>query len=224
MEQFEEWLRFVFDHPVRARKTQAWYWDDGLESEFERWASDATLNVGRVTRVFREPSSLAGFSRDQVAQGLWFLLGPTPCDIDSDPYDPAVEHRLRAECLEAASSFFATYLAAECRRAAPTYRDESADELAVTCFMWWDLWPRRGRHKASPDGDAVDAAILDTLAAIGAIPSVSCVESALHGLGHRHETHPERVERIVDALLGRSSDWPPALVQYAQAARRGDVQ
>jgi hypothetical protein len=89
MQRFEEWVRFVFDHEVVERRGESWYWK--ADDELERWASDAALNVGRMTELLLRPASLAPFSREQVAQGLWFLLGPSPADLDRDLYDPAVE-------------------------------------------------------------------------------------------------------------------------------------
>jgi hypothetical protein len=50
----------------------------------------------------------------------------------------------------------------------------------------------------------------------------SCRISALHGLGHLHDYHGRRVERIIDGFLARP-DLPEWLRTYAMKARGGCV-
>jgi hypothetical protein len=220
MERFDDWIRFVFDHPVSE---PAWYWS--ADSEIKAWTADPGLSVRWMTELFRQPAILAPYSREQVGQGLWFLLGDgSPGDFGLLPYEPSVALDSRLECIRHAVPFFASYVAIQCTRSKPVYRAKNSDDLENACFMWWDLWPDREPRERSADREVVDAAVLDALAAIAALPSVACTESALHGLGHRHARHPRRTEEIVDALLRGANGWPAELVRYAEAARRGAVQ
>jgi len=55
------------------------------------------------------------------------------------------------------------------------------------------------------------------------LPSVACVESALHGLGHAHASYPGQVEQIIDRYLARGRARAAEILAYAQAARCGCV-
>jgi len=139
-------------------------------------------------------------------------------------YDPTVELDIRLGCIRETRSFFANFVAVQCTRPAQVYGAKRVDDLESICFMWWDLWPEQGPHESSRDSDAVDSAVLDALTAIASLPSVACIESALHGLGHRHARQAQRTEEIISSMLRQSSGWPPELVRYAEAALRGAVQ
>ena len=67
---FEEWVRHVFDHPV---KETAWYWqEESVELASAQFISFAT-------KLFRYSQSLLGhFSDAQVNDGLYLLLSNTP--------------------------------------------------------------------------------------------------------------------------------------------------
>lgn len=218
MDSFAQWIRYVFDHPPVGREQREWYWGDGVEAEHEKWSADASTNVRRMTRLLQEPGSLAPFSRAQVAQGLWFLLGPSPADFDDDILAGEVALDLRLGCIGATPGFFEAYVARECLQQG---WGEHEDDLATVCFMWWDLW-LHGLHWApSEDTEALIDAVLKALCAIGAGRSVACIESALHGLNHLHEYAPQLSEAAVDALLRGNQSWPPKLIEYAQGARHG---
>jgi hypothetical protein len=67
---FEDWLRFIFDHPVTDPK---WHWEENapyLEVPPE-------LTVAHITRAFESPRRfLGGYSDAQLNQALWFLIYP----------------------------------------------------------------------------------------------------------------------------------------------------
>lgn len=223
-EDFAGWLRYVFDHPVAAPGQEAWYWGDEAEAQHERWASDAAVNVGMLTRLLRESDSLDPFSRDQVAQGLWFLLGWSPIEVHRDIYAPEVELSARVSCIRATPTFFEAYVARHCLQEGPGSGADDEDDLAGACFMWWDLWLHGLDHVRADEGHVLVDATLEALSAIAAIPSVACIESALHGLNHVHEKAPEATEAVIDSLLGKSGGWAAKLVEYAHEARRGAGQ
>ena len=218
MKRFENWVRFVFDRPVN---TPEWYWADESGPEIEDWASSPTDHVRWTIQLFGEPARLLTFTREQVAQGLWFLLGEaSPARFGRALYDTTVELDLRMDCIREAGSFFSRYLAARC----PAFPGSDGDDLCSICFMWWDLWPDRPDSGPTQDSAAVDGAILEALTAIAAHPSAALKESAIHGLRHMRERQPQRVEVIFDALLADTVGWPDDLVSYAVKAQRGEVQ
>jgi hypothetical protein len=225
VERFEEWIRFVFDHPAASALEPAardWYWD--ADDEIERWTDQPTLTVQWMTRLFEHPESLAPFSRDQVAQGICLLVGESsPGTFAGELLNADIELDLRLGCVRAIPSFFANYMALKCVK--PTLvRSAGTDALEWACFMWWDIWPTWNYRMAQPSTDIIAAALLDAMAAIGALPSTACAESALHGLGHwysRRSNYSGRALEIIDGLLLHADGWSPELVEYAKAARRG---
>ncbi len=54
--------------------------------------------------------------------------------------------------------------------------------------------------------------------------SDACRESALHGLGHWHLYHSDKVEDIIDDFLASPAKVSCKLREYALAAREGVVQ
>jgi hypothetical protein len=73
------------------------------------------------------------------------------------------------------------------------------------------------------DRRALQAAALETMAAILKFDSIACQESALHGLGHWHSAFPEQVESLIDTFIATHANAPPALLTYARSARCGCV-
>jgi hypothetical protein len=69
---FEQWAQTAFDHPFAEPE---WYWDQGFESLWEALGLTDALTVRYLTRVFLEPELLKRYSLEQVAQGIWFLIG-----------------------------------------------------------------------------------------------------------------------------------------------------
>jgi hypothetical protein len=76
---------------------------------------------------------------------------------------------------------------------------------------------------APEDRRLLHAAALETLTAILRLDSITCQESALHGLGHWHSAFPEQVESMIDAFISTHADAPAALLTYARNARCGCV-
>jgi hypothetical protein len=159
-----------------------------------------------------------------VAQGLWFLVGEaSPGEFAHQLLDPAVDIEHRPAGIRPIPLFFETHLAVQCGRSGGVRGEARADPLDMACFMWWDIWPTRCLRQEGASSGAVDAAILEAMATIGALPSLARAESALHGLGHWRSRYRERVQAIVDSLLGQGRTWPADLIRYADAARRGAV-
>jgi hypothetical protein len=69
----------------------------------------------------------------------------------------------------------------------------------------------------------IHEAVLKVMTEILDLPSELCQFSALHGLGHLHARHPDRVERIVDVFVSQHKDLRPHLIEYASRARLGRV-
>ena len=216
MDRFDDWVRFVFDHPI----DEDWYFADEYEVMLEDWCSSSQLNVERLAELLRHPEALTPFSREQIAHGFWFLLGPGAPFFNDSFYDASVYLDLRLGCIRAAAGFFELFIAKQCEGRDP----HTHEELEGLAFMWWDLWLDSFDRARSAEARAIDRVALETMGEIGRLPSLACAWAALHGLNHKAEEYPREVERAVDSMLERSSGWPLELVEYAKKARRGECQ
>jgi hypothetical protein len=214
---FDEWVEAVFDHPVRTRE---WYWDNDFEERWDALGLSDSVAVEYMTRLFLGPDRLERYSLEQVAQGIWFLIG------ESSPGQSAytllksnVPLQQRVSCVEAMTNFFRVFVAP----AAPGAADERKNPFHVACYMWWDIFPTYGDDPNPGEANLHDAC-LNAMAAILTIPSELCQLSALHGLNHWHLHHAERVETIVDAFLQKTSGVTSRMVEYAALARSGRAQ
>ena len=73
---FEQWLQASFDHvPPTTLKEQDWYWDEGFESFWDPLCITDVVAVRYMTRLFLKSGCLNVYSLEQVAEGIWFLIG-----------------------------------------------------------------------------------------------------------------------------------------------------
>lgn len=157
---FEQWLEFVFNHPVRKCE---WYWDEDFNSRWETLELTDTILVRYMTRLFLEPGALSSYSLDQVEQGLWFLLNEsTPGQQSKALLRREAALIERVACIHAMSSFFRNFILA----VTPGHFDPKAPTIGVdgAAYMWWDIFPMhfymRG-HAPDPTGPAAMLSILE---------------------------------------------------------------
>lgn len=215
---FEEWVKWVFDHPVTKPE---WYWSD--ESEWWVWLDEHPEQVvDFMTLLFGNPRSyLRKYSDAQLNQGLWLLADPSCSNHMFALLKESVSWEARRQCLRSFYTLFANLFAIRC----PSYllhlaahKTEPPSPLNLICYMWWDLVPLHGVHKAiDQECMAVIRKILLT------ISNEACIESALHGLGHWHVYCPDEVEQIIEEFLCTQPNISPELFAYAQEAQKGCV-
>lgn len=202
---FDEWVEFVFDHPVTD---PAWHWSD----EWEHYASDGVKLLRYLIRLFREPSFLfEKYSPAQLEQGFWFISGLLClARFMGLPWQKNLPWKLRRDLIESMFDLFERFFA--------------LNALDTSCFMWWDGLAY-GYHMTDgkPDdanGARVQQAMFETLKRILYLESRACRMSALHGLGHLK--HPE-LEKTIDGFLAAHADVDEELRQYALACRTGKI-
>jgi hypothetical protein len=214
---FEDWLRHVFDHPVTDPE---WYFD--LDADW--WAGPASITAEYLARCFENADTLLhSFSDAQLRQGLWYLADVSCSDHMFARTDPEVPQPLRQRAIRAMYDLFAQCYARLCTPHL-IHRDELGfSEINLVCYMWWDILPiYGGPHE--PDRADADAECLAVIERILSLDSDACRESALHGLGHGHMYHPQRVEEIIRGFLSNAAAVRPELRAYALAAQHGTVQ
>jgi hypothetical protein len=216
---FAAWIAHVFDHAVPYCQPP---WYDLADAPL--WQAPASVTVAHITRLFEDPEPPLAFLADsQIAQGLRYIIQPGASDFWIAIHDRAVPVEDRLRCLAATEPLFARLLAPRCTPHL-SHRDEpGAGPLNGICYMWWDIFPAL-LAPSDPAAPAAAETVLAALAGILALDSPACCESALHGLGHLHHAHPRAVERIIGRFLATPSpELPPALLDYARAARCGCV-
>ena len=213
---FERWVDAVFDHPADGLE---WFWAPDFDEQWKALDLDGTTMVSHLTRLYRESSSLSRFTLDQVAQGIWFLIGESsPAAPSHNLLDGSIPLDRRVTCIRSMAVFFRDFVAP----AAPAAADTEANNFHIACYMWWDIFPTWGGGEGvAPE---IDEACLAVMADVLKVPSELCQLSALHGLNHWHLKRRAYVERTVDAFLLGSEAVTPRIREYAAIARNGCAQ
>lgn len=214
----DRWKLFLFD-----RSDGEWGWDDAAADPIARLGSPRHT-AAYLTALFRSGPDIARrFSRDAIGWATWYVFGTQSehCWALRDRRVPLAE---RVAGIRAVGDLYRDCYDPLCR---PTGRpgehpDPGRDTLANAVYMIWDMDVIEGAAMDGAEADSVDA-VFDLLADALRLRSLACVKSGLHGLGHLHFHHPERVERTIAAFLART-DLPRGVRDYADAARIGAVQ
>jgi hypothetical protein len=218
---FEEWLTFVFDHPVTKPE---WYWKINRDD----WDAnrEPARAVAHITFAFDNPTAaFSRFSDAQISQGLWYIISNGCSNHAFALMNGLVPLADRKRAIAAMYPLFEQLFLRRCSGNLQ-HLDErvQGDEnpLDIVCYMWWDLLPLIG-DGVGPDPKIITDEILDVLSRILDLDSDACQESALHGLGHWHPYQSKQVEAIVDNFLATHRQIRPELATYAQLARKGCV-
>ncbi len=217
---FEEWLRYVFDHPVEAQKLE-WYWD--LDRDWWDEEADPAQTVQFLTQAFEQAAVVSQpYSDSQLNQGLWFLASNACSNHMFALMNERMPWPARQRCI---ASFHQLYQGCFARRCTPhlSHLDEpGAGPLNSVCYMWWDIIP----FAAKPDNPAwkeFDEDILRVMESTLQLNSIACRESALHGLGHWQHAYPQRVGEIIDKFSMTRPELPQELQAYMTNAYTGYV-
>ena len=100
---------------------------------------------------------------------------------------------------------------------------DNLEEARNAIYMMWDLDCIESAAMF-PGSEHLVGPILDVLSAALKCKSFECQKSALHGLGHLEDHHPQRVHLEIDRALNKKGHLKPALLNYAQDARKGAVE
>jgi hypothetical protein len=212
----DEWVRFVFDHPV---KETAWHFDID--------APDLVLPPERAADLIAETFErgaelLRPFTDAQLNQGFWFLVSSGNSNYMCCLTNASVSWPARKRALRAFVPLFREVMATRCTPSL-SHLDEPGTALNSACYMWWDIVllcpPLDARQPREPIHDEVLAVLAELLE----IPHDACRESALHGLGHWALNDPA-AKTVIDAFLARPDGLRPELLAYARAARTGCIQ
>jgi hypothetical protein len=188
---YEEWLMYLFDRPVGDRV----FWNEVDQYDnYHDLAEPATI-VQHLQRTCLEHGAiLRRYSREQVDQGLWWILSESLFDCGRTLFDCTVDFDLRRRCIESMYHVYADIVA-----------KTDGDATETIYWMWWDFighaCTSHELDRVTLDWQLTTSVIIQTLAKIVNLPNRRCQWAALHGLGHL-DCHPkarEVVQRYLDA-------------------------
>jgi len=215
---FEEWLTFVFDHPVEAQKLE-WYWD--LDSD--EWDENSADVIQFLTQAFENAADVfKPYSDAQLNQGLWYIASNSCSNHMFALMDESVAWSARGRCIRSIHGLYEQCFARRCSPHLSHIDEPGANPLNMICYMWWDIAPLSG-HPEEPKRKEFDAEILGVMESTLQLDSIACRESALHGLGHWQHSYPERVGEIINAFSIQHRDLPKKLEAYMMNAFTGYV-
>ncbi len=186
---FEQWVRWVFDHPVATDVKDEWWWKDRADDEGGWLDRPPERALAFVISLFEDPTPyLSDYSDGQINQGLEFIVFSACSRHFSGLTDRSVDFELRSRCIRSLESLFRELIAQRTSDDVKIY----TRPLDHMCDMLWDMVVKDAYDlKRNSDGTfrsvrdpEIDKVILGTLSRILAMPSIGCQQSALHGLGH----------------------------------------
>ena len=201
---FQQWIRYLFD---RDDPTGEWRFEEPTMPLTE---AQTVHFIHRLCATAE--TELTPYSELQIAHGLHFVFD---CNFvyGYALRDANVDLEAKLKAIAAMATLFRNCLNERCTR---------GSKLDEVCFHFWDetpvTWCERTPHK-----EAIYPAVADVMRQCLNLSNVSCVESALHGLGHLHMVHPEAAG-IVRHFLNTTQRTDPNLLRYAEAAEQGRVQ
>jgi hypothetical protein len=215
---FEQWLAYVFDHPV-GESGQEWYWD----LDVDWWNGPAADSIQFLTRAFENAAVLfRPYNDAQLNQGLWFLASNACSNHMFALMDASVPWAARQRCIRSIHLLFEDCFAKRCTPHLSHIDEPGASPLNLVCYMWWDIIPI-GPQPNDPGRMDLDREILGVMESTLQLGSLACCESALHGLGHWKAYYPQRIEGIIAAFLKGYQGIREELRTYALNAHRGCV-
>jgi GTP-binding protein len=228
-ETFDEWLKWVFDHPVADDVNKEWWWHEPDADEGGRWLDRPPIPaLTFVTKLFENPSvHLAPYSDAQIDQGLWFIVHGANSKHFKWLIDGRVDLGLRKRGIRSIENLSRALFAPRCS-------DEVIQEtkpLDSICYMLWDMVIEDAYHlHDNSDGTYsevrdpdIDKEFARTLGRIIAIPSIACQQSALHGLGHLVRDAQMGCD-FIQEYLDDNPNLRPDLREYALKALVGRIQ
>ncbi|RYG32951.1 hypothetical protein EON81_19415 [bacterium] len=212
---FEEWVKYVFDHPTEP--PERWWSSSAID-----WGEEANpeRTLEYLIRLFSEPEFLiTRFSRAQIDQGLAFVTSSwNHMFVWREEKIPWPERR---RGLDAMIPLYIKLLA-------PVYGDDRgwgqsspSERPTFACYMWWENIPLYGGLE-HPDRDRINDAVLHVFEEVLKMDSEACLESVIHGLGHWFLYLPERTTPLILRFLERT-DISPGLRRYATNALTGEI-
>ncbi len=155
-----------------------------------------------------------------ILGGLSAIVDTTATILPYSIFAEDVPTWLRADVLSKMHTVFAEIFARRCDQTLANRATAPQSPWNQLCFLWWELLPRHG-VPSEIFLEETDIAIVRLIGASLKVEHIACKESALHGLALWYAARPDDVRREIDK---NACFIPPALSDYALAARVGNLQ
>jgi hypothetical protein len=214
---YPQFLAFFFNRPIVGEKEQYDLFRAGIDYFIALNPTTVVAHVQAMCRTFPELTEV--YSLEQLDQGLWAVFGAA-INCERFLFDPAVESRLRIECIES------MYL---------PFRDVVAGSVigkhGSFYWMWWDMilhtfWQQADGYAfnypaLSDDRKQMLEAMFQTLLKTLGLDHPACQWSALHGLGHlNHPRSRETVQNYLDVHRHELNDQD---LRWVESCRDGRI-
>ena len=225
--RYAAWIAYLFDRPETPN---GWYFDEPGDIGFEADARETVSLIGCT--MARSGTDLAGFSDAQTYCGLNYMVSEL-FDQGRCFGDPSVSMATRVAAIGGFRKLYADCLSVRCAPVLGHLSETGGTPLNGFAYMLWDTSPIFHLNAHAPEAVAAIVAVLERALAS---PNVACIESALHGLGHRVRALPNVVQPVIARFLASSFDagtkppsgeaWRPLrreLRAYAERAMAGSI-
>ncbi|MGE3623418.1 MAG: hypothetical protein AB7H77_06060 [Bdellovibrionales bacterium] len=203
---YTNWLEYVFNRPATDPE---WYF--GENEDFRASQAEMVYLIGRTCE--RSGNDLAGYSNEQVNNGLSYMFF---CHASNTVYaiiQEGCEEREQIEAVKKMKILYRDCLAKRCDPVLSHKHEATSNPLSYFCYMLWDVSPLRQWKDI----------VIEVMETALYLPNPTCIESALHGLGHRYYQNPDAVRDVIDRFLSSNKDLDSELKHYARQARTGKV-
>src|SRR4029453_2340522 len=139
---FDQWLAFVFDHPVSDHLPE-WYWD----IDCDWWAGPAQVTVHYLTQAFENAEVVfQPYTDAQLNQGLWYIASNACSEHMFALLDASVPWPDRQRCLRSMCNLYEQCFARRCSPTLGHLDEQPANPLNMACYIWWDIIPIAGQR------------------------------------------------------------------------------
>lgn len=178
---YDEWLTFVFDHPVHDP-----FWHSLDEWTYE--VSDPGKTLGYLIRLFTNPAMLLRrYSLPHIEQGFWFL--PSANGLMWLILVPSIPWQTRLSAIQSIRTLFESFF--------------SQVELGTSIYMWWDslitycVW----EDKDLLTDRQVLREIITIMTQLSASSALRVRESIKHGVEHLEAIAVKEGDAELNAML-----------------------
>ncbi|MCE5229286.1 hypothetical protein LLG95_06775 [bacterium] len=214
-EQFDRWVKGIFDQPIHDYAGDI-YDDNELIRDLH--ASDLVV-LDFIDDVLIHPERLAPYSSDQIGQGFDYFFCPSVSDIPHAYLNKEIPLLRRKAAVENLRFLYSNYFERLCSSWIMEVGGGKG-QIAEICYMLWDVFTVCPDHC---EEEIVEAGINVMREALYS-ENLSCVVSALHGLGHWKIFGARGITKMIFDWLCARPDLPEFVVDYAQNAMHGHVQ
>ncbi|MBP7759828.1 MAG: hypothetical protein KA178_11275 [Alphaproteobacteria bacterium] len=212
---YDRWIVSLFNHD---EKDGDWRYDDDqrpIEIP-EKLLPDYIVKLNNDL-----PMMIKRYSDWQLGMGFYYIYSPNCSDLGFSIRDGTAPIQKRLDAIKSMKNMYSDCFEIRCHPVLGHLSEESS-ELDSFCFMLWDTTALSFCTEDHPYRNEIYSAVAGVMEYALTLKNLSCIESALHGLGHLTDFWPQ-AEKIIEDFIRRSGNIDPRILSYAEKAKNGDV-